>query len=69
MKKKNYKLAGTFVAVVGAMAVVGGIVGFQSVLADPMVAERTNWPLLLMGGGAILIIAGIILSLWLFASD
>ena len=69
VKKKNYKLVGTIVAAVGAIGVVIGAAGFRSVSADPMVAEQADWSFLLMAGGAILIIAGIVLSLWLFASD
>ena len=69
VKKKSYKLAGTLVAVMGAVVVLSGVIGFQSASADPVIAERADWSLLLMAGGAILIIAGIILSLWLFASD
>lgn len=69
VKKKNYKLVGTVIAAIGAIGVIVGVAGFRSVSADPMVAEQTDWSFLLMAGGGILIIAGIILSLWLFASD
>ena len=69
MRKKHYKLAGTVIAAVGAVVVLSGVIGFQSVSADPVVAETADWSLLLIAGGAILIIAGIALSLWLFSSD
>ena len=69
MKRKSIKLAGKLTAAMGAVVVLVGVVGFQSASADPVVAEKADWSLLLMSGGAILIIAGIVLSLWLFASD
>jgi len=69
VKKKSYRIAGTVIAAMGAIVVIAGVVGFQSVSADPVVAEKADWSLLLISGGAILIIAGIVLSLWLFASD
>ena len=69
VKRKSYRLAGIAVAVMGAVVVLSGAIGFQSVSADPVVAEKADWSLLLIAGGAILIIAGIILSLWLFSSD
>jgi len=69
VKRKRYKLAGTVIAIVGAVVALSGVVGFQGVSADPVVAEKADWSLLLIAGGAILIVAGIALSLWLFASD
>lgn len=69
VRKKHYKLASTVIAAVGAVVVLSGVIGFQSVSADPVVAETADWSLLLIAGGAILIIAGIALSLWLFSSD
>ena len=69
VRKKHYRLAGTAVAAVGAVVVLSGVVGFQSVSADPVVAETADWSLLLIAGGVILIVAGIALSLWLFSTD
>ncbi len=69
MKKKSYRLAGSIIAVMGAVVAVAGVVGYQSASADPVVAGKADWSLLLMAGGGILVIAGIILTVWLFASD
>lgn len=69
VRKKSYKLAGAVISLVGAAVVFVGTVASQIASADPVVAERADWSLLLMVGGGILIIAGITLTLWLFVSD
>ena len=67
--QKKHQVSGTIVALTGIALAFVGMFGFQYVSADAVMGESADVALLLIFGGAILVIAAIIIVAFLLFSD
>ena len=66
MMKKKHTIAGIALTVMGLMLVGVGAFSFQIASANSLVSQTSNWGILLIGGGVILVISGIVAIIWLY---
>ena len=69
LKRRSYRKAGTLVAILGGIVSLVGFISFQYASADAIVSEKSDIAYLLVAGGAILVIAGLFIVVWLLVSD
>jgi|YelNatPaOPRAMG01_1025707.scaffolds.fasta_scaffold84725_2 uncharacterized membrane protein YidH (DUF202 family) len=65
--KKKHKISGIVIAVMGLLLVGTGAFSFQFASADSLAEQVDSLEMLLIVAGAILVIIGIVLFLWIYS--